>query len=200
MGRDGTSGTTPLRQIADRVSRELHDRDILAPYWLVEVIVEQHLTTAHPLAALEMDGLDAGTARALAVAIADTVVAAVSKPESAGSPAALDLDDAGQLLTTLGVTTHCALINAGRLQPALAAILGRVASCMMMIGSAARDAHRAGDATLLLPADTIELAHQALAGTLAELLAGRWTVVGDEDARTAVLVMLRDGMSRLRTA
>ena len=200
MGLDEIPGTTPLRQISDSVSRELRDRGILAPYWLVEVIVEQHPTTTHPLAALEMGGLDAATAHALTGAIADTVVAAVSKPPSTGSPAALDLDDAGQLLTTLGVTTHCALINAGRLQPALAAILGRVASCMMMIGSAARDAHRAGDAMLLLPADTVELAHQALAGTLSELLAGRWTVVGDEDARTAVLVLLRDGLSRLRTS
>ncbi|MDG6106225.1 hypothetical protein Daura_20130 [Dactylosporangium aurantiacum] len=200
MDLDDLSGTTPLQQIAGRVSRQLHDRGILAPSWLVQIIVEQHLTGAHPAAALEMDALDAATAQDLASAIADSVVASVSGPAAAGSPAALDLDDAGRLLMTLGVTTHCALLNAGRLQPALAAVLGRVASCMMMIGSAAQDAHRAGDATLLLPPDTVELAHQAVAGTLAELLAGRWTVVGDEDARTAVLVLLQDGLSRLRTS
>ncbi|MEV0565948.1 hypothetical protein [Dactylosporangium sp. NPDC050588] len=197
MDLDDASAPGPLRQIIHRVSQELHGRGILAPRWLVQAVVERHLTTARPLA-LDVNGLDAATAQALAIAITDTVVATVSGPASPGSPAVLDLDEAGGLFVALGVTTHCALLNAARPQPALAAILGRVASCMMMIGSAAEDAHRADDAALLLPADTIELAREALAGTLTELRADRWTVAGDEDARAAVVVLLEAGLSRLR--
>ena len=196
MDLDDASAPTPLQQIVRRVSQELHGRGILAPRWLVQAAVERHFAAARPLAP-EVHGLDAVAVHALAITITDTVAAAVTGPASAGSPAVLDLDEAGSLCVALGVTAHCALLNAAPPQPVLAAILGRVASCMMVIGSAAQDAHRAGDAALLLPADTTELAREALAGTLAEVRAGRWTIAGDEDARTAVVAVLQAGLSRL---
>lgn len=199
MDLQKASGLTPLQQIARRVGQELHGRGILAPQWLVQALVEQHLNGAHPSVAPEMHSLDTTTMEALATTVADHVITEMSMPDSTGSPAVLNLADAGRLITALGVTTHCALINASQLQPELGAILGRTASCMMTIGSAAQDAHRAGDAMLLLPPEALELARQALSGTLAELLAGRWAVVGDEDARNAILIVLRDGLSRLRT-
>ncbi|GAA3246328.1 hypothetical protein ACFO1B_54940 [Dactylosporangium siamense] len=202
MDLQDTSDQTPLQQITQRVSQQLHGRGILAPDWLVQAIVEQQLA-ASPSAAMDVNNLDAAATAALSTTIAETVITEVadgpSTQESIADPAVLDFDEAGRLITALGVTTHCALINANQLQPALGAILGRTASCMMTIGSAVQDAYRAGDSALLLPAGALELARQALSSSLTELHAGRWTVVGGEDARTAVLVVLQDTLSRLIT-
>jgi hypothetical protein len=200
MDQADVSGVMSPQEIANLISQGLQEHDILAPVWVVEHLVDHHLASmqrSSSAAPRAVRRVDAETAEALIDAIVDDLMSNSRSESSVSTPALLDLDGAAQLLAALAIVMQCAAVNADRRPLALAATVSQAANCLIGMASAVREAGRAADPLLLLSDGTLDLARQALAGTLDELSSGRWVLMGDARRQEMMVALLRREMSQL---
>lgn len=191
MEQRGTSDDV-LQQLSEGVKLALGERGVLAPDWLVLQVIERRVGP------LDLTGgLGPAAMAALVGHVVDDLNGSTPDADRDALPMIFSLDQAGRLVAALGVVAHCASVNADRPPLQLAAVLGQAAGCLVAVGSAIRDTHRAGDAVLLLSGEVVDGARGAIAGALAQVMSGHWVTVGGESERASVVQVLQDGLARL---
>ena len=175
---------TDLDGIVEAIMRRFADRQRVVPAYVVRDAVTAALGRLYPQEQL-------ATLQVPADVVADLIDAFSDEGRPSGEaamPAVLSGDEAGRLITGLGLAVHIAAFNLDRDRLHVTHVLNGAAAVLVALGGASRAAHADGTAAVLLSPDTLHTARTTIIGLLQGVDQRGWRVDHLDERTTTALI------------